>query len=267
MATDTPMQLGMVGLGRMGANLVRRLMRDGHHCVGTDVGAETVAGLAAEGMTGAANAKELVAALEAPRTVWVMVPAGDITERAIAELADAALAGRHDHRRRQHPVPRRHPPRAGALRAGPPLRRLRDERRRLRVGARLLPDDRRRGRGGLAARAALHVARTGSRDDRADARSLRRSDARGARLAPLRPGRRGTFREDGPQRDRVRPDGGVRGGPQRPPPRERRRGRRARRTPRPRRSSTPSSTATTSTSRQSPRSGGADRSSRRGSST
>ena len=42
MATDTPMQLGMVGLGRMGANLVRRLMRDGHHCVGTDVGAETV---------------------------------------------------------------------------------------------------------------------------------------------------------------------------------------------------------------------------------
>ena len=67
MATDTPMQLGMVGLGRMGSNLVRRLMRDGHHCVGTDVGAETVAGLAAEGMTGAANAKELVAALEAPR--------------------------------------------------------------------------------------------------------------------------------------------------------------------------------------------------------
>src|SRR6478736_2592822 len=93
MATDTPMQLGMVGLGRMGANLVRRLMRDGHHCVGTDVGAETVAALAAEGMNGAANAKELVAALEAPRAVWVMVPAGDITERAIAELADLLSPG------------------------------------------------------------------------------------------------------------------------------------------------------------------------------
>jgi 6-phosphogluconate dehydrogenase len=93
MATDTPMQLGMVGLGRMGANLVRRLMRDGHHCVGTDVGAETVAALAAEGMTGAAEAKELVAALDAPRTVWVMVPAGDITERAIAELAELLSPG------------------------------------------------------------------------------------------------------------------------------------------------------------------------------
>ena len=93
MATDTPMQLGMVGLGRMGANLVRRLMRDGHHCVGTDVGAETVAALAAEGMTGAADAKELVAALDAPRTVWVMVPAGDITERAIAELAELLSPG------------------------------------------------------------------------------------------------------------------------------------------------------------------------------
>jgi 6-phosphogluconate dehydrogenase len=93
MATDTPMQLGMVGLGRMGANLVRRLMRDGHHCVGTDVGAETVAALAAEGMTGAADAKELVAALDAPRAVWVMVPAGDITERAIAELAELLSPG------------------------------------------------------------------------------------------------------------------------------------------------------------------------------
>ena len=93
MATDTPMQLGMVGLGRMGANLVRRLMRDGHHCVGTDVGAEVVAALAAEGMTGAATAKELVAALEPPRTVWVMVPAGEITERAIAELTELLSPG------------------------------------------------------------------------------------------------------------------------------------------------------------------------------
>jgi 6-phosphogluconate dehydrogenase len=93
MATDTPMQLGMVGLGRMGANLVRRLQRDGHHCVGTDVGAETVAALAKEGMTGAANAKELVEALDTPRAVWVMVPAGDITERVIAELAELLSPG------------------------------------------------------------------------------------------------------------------------------------------------------------------------------
>jgi len=93
MATDTPMQLGMVGLGRMGANLVRRLQRDGHRCVGTDVNADTVDALAKEGMTGAAGAKELVAALEPPRAVWVMVPAGEITEHAIAELADLLSPG------------------------------------------------------------------------------------------------------------------------------------------------------------------------------
>ena len=57
MATETPMQLGMVGLGRMGANLVRRLMRDGHTCVGSDVSADAVAALAAEGMTAAALAR------------------------------------------------------------------------------------------------------------------------------------------------------------------------------------------------------------------
>ena len=93
MATNTPMQLGMVGLGRMGANLVRRLQRDGHRCVGTDVNADTVDALAKEGMTGAAGAKELVEALEPPRAVWVMVPAGEITEHAIAELADLLSPG------------------------------------------------------------------------------------------------------------------------------------------------------------------------------
>ena len=93
MATDTPMQLGMVGLGRMGANLVRRLQRDGHRCVGTDVSADTVDALAKEGMTGAAGVKELVEALEPPRAVWVMVPAGEITEHAIAELADLLAPG------------------------------------------------------------------------------------------------------------------------------------------------------------------------------
>ena len=55
MATDTPMQLGMVGLGRMGANLVRRLMRDGHRCVVYDMNADAVEELAGEGATGAAS--------------------------------------------------------------------------------------------------------------------------------------------------------------------------------------------------------------------
>ncbi len=93
MATGTPMELGMVGLGRMGANLVRRLLRDGHRCVGTDVSADAVRAVADEGMTGAATPAELVAALERPRAVWVMVPAGEITERAVGELAELLEPG------------------------------------------------------------------------------------------------------------------------------------------------------------------------------
>jgi 6-phosphogluconate dehydrogenase len=75
MATDNPMELGMIGLGRMGANLVRRLMADGHRCVVWDVSAEAVDALVAEGATGAATLEEFVAALSGPRAIWIMVPA------------------------------------------------------------------------------------------------------------------------------------------------------------------------------------------------
>ncbi len=75
MATDTAMQLGMVGLGRMGANLVRRLMRDGHHCVVYDMNADAVKSLTGEGATAAASLDELVKKLEKPRAVWLMLPA------------------------------------------------------------------------------------------------------------------------------------------------------------------------------------------------
>ncbi|WP_434097090.1 phosphogluconate dehydrogenase (NAD(+)-dependent, decarboxylating) [Streptomyces mirabilis] len=75
MATDKPMQLGMIGLGRMGANLVRRLMRDGHHCVVSDVNAAAVAELADEGATGADSPRDFVAKLDKPRVVWLMLPA------------------------------------------------------------------------------------------------------------------------------------------------------------------------------------------------
>jgi 6-phosphogluconate dehydrogenase len=103
MATDTPMQLGMVGLGRMGANIVRRLLRDGHRCVGYDVSADAVAALAADGAAGAGSIDELLARLDPPRAVWVMVPAGEITERTIAGLAqrmepgDAIIDGGNTH--------------------------------------------------------------------------------------------------------------------------------------------------------------------------
>ncbi len=72
------MQLGMIGLGRMGANMVRRLMRNGHQCVVHDRDAAAVDALVREGATGAATIEQLVAKLPAPRTVWVMVPAAAV---------------------------------------------------------------------------------------------------------------------------------------------------------------------------------------------
>jgi 6-phosphogluconate dehydrogenase len=87
------MQLGMVGLGRMGANIVRRLMRDGHDCVVYDVSPDAVKELEGEGASGAANLDEFVAKLETPRAAWVMVPAGEITEGAVNDLAARMESG------------------------------------------------------------------------------------------------------------------------------------------------------------------------------
>ena len=80
------MQLGMIGLGRMGANLVRRLMRAGHECVVFDVAPEAIAALAAEGAVPAASLAELVEKLDGPRNIWVMVPAGYV-QGTVDELA------------------------------------------------------------------------------------------------------------------------------------------------------------------------------------
>lgn len=86
------MQLGMVGLGRMGANIVRRLVADGHECVVYDLDAAAVAGLAAEGAVPAADLTEMAALLRAPRHVWAMVPAG-VTGRVIDDVAAALSPG------------------------------------------------------------------------------------------------------------------------------------------------------------------------------
>ncbi|WP_432073808.1 phosphogluconate dehydrogenase (NAD(+)-dependent, decarboxylating) [Streptomyces wuyuanensis] len=86
MTTDTPMQLGMVGLGRMGANLVRRLMRDGHRCVVYDLDTDAVKEMEKEGATAASSLHDLVDRLEQPRNVWLMLPAG-VVQPTLDQLA------------------------------------------------------------------------------------------------------------------------------------------------------------------------------------
>ncbi len=80
------MQLGMIGLGRMGGNIVRRLLQHGHSCVVYDKSAEAVQGLAGEGASGSGDLAAFVKQLEKPRAVWVMLPAGAITEATVVEL-------------------------------------------------------------------------------------------------------------------------------------------------------------------------------------
>jgi 6-phosphogluconate dehydrogenase len=87
------MELGMVGLGRMGANMARRLMRDGHRLVVFDVNSDAVSELAGEGAEGASSLADLAAKLSGPRSVWVMVPAGEITEKTVEEVAAVLDSG------------------------------------------------------------------------------------------------------------------------------------------------------------------------------
>jgi 6-phosphogluconate dehydrogenase len=88
------MQLGMIGLGRMGGNIVRRLQRQGHHCVVYDRASEAVQALVADGSTGASSVEELVSLLtDSPKAVWVMLPAGKITQATVEQLADLLNSG------------------------------------------------------------------------------------------------------------------------------------------------------------------------------
>ncbi len=169
MTTDRPMQLGMVGLGRMGANLVRRLMRDGHQCVVYDHTAAHVKQLADEGAAGASSLADFVAKLEKPRAVWLMLPAA-VTGPVLDELAgllepdDIVIDGGNSYYRDDIDRAKQLQPRQlHYIDVG-------TSRRHLRAGTRLLPDDRRRGGAGPPAGPDLrdHRARLGQR--RADAR-------------------------------------------------------------------------------------------------
>jgi 6-phosphogluconate dehydrogenase len=92
---DAPakVSLGIVGLGRMGSNLARRAMRDGHWVIGCDRNPDLVRQLASEGAGASTDVMDLVAQLPTPRTIWVMVPAGAVTHSVISELASVLEAG------------------------------------------------------------------------------------------------------------------------------------------------------------------------------
>ncbi|HZL00156.1 MAG TPA: decarboxylating 6-phosphogluconate dehydrogenase [Caulobacteraceae bacterium] len=87
------MQLGVVGMGRMGANIARRLIKAGHACVVWDRDAKAVADVAKDGATGASDLADLVKRLGPPRAVWVMLPAGDPTDQTVTELANILQSG------------------------------------------------------------------------------------------------------------------------------------------------------------------------------
>ncbi|MFV0524760.1 MAG: phosphogluconate dehydrogenase (NAD(+)-dependent, decarboxylating) [Acidimicrobiales bacterium] len=87
MSSDHPLQLGMIGLGRMGANLVRRVMAGGHPCAVHDVDVDVTAAVAREGAIGAGDLTDLVAALDRPRNVWIMVPAA-VVDGVVDQLAE-----------------------------------------------------------------------------------------------------------------------------------------------------------------------------------
>jgi 6-phosphogluconate dehydrogenase len=87
------MQLGMVGLGRMGANMTRRMMRGGHELVVSDLSPDTVKQLAGEGAVASASLDDFVKKLKAPRAAWVMVPSGDATDKTVMALAERMQEG------------------------------------------------------------------------------------------------------------------------------------------------------------------------------
>jgi len=209
------MQLGMIGLGRMGANMVRRLMKGGHDCVVYDVSPDSVKALAGEGATGSESMQDFVDKLEKPRSVWLMVPAA-VVDSTLDELVplldegDAVIDGgnsyyRDDIRRAERLAKDRIDyvdtgtsggvwglDRGYCLMIGGPDKTVE---RLDPIFATLAPGvdsaERTPGPGG-------------------------RPDARREWLSALRSQRRRPLREDGPQRDRVRDHGRLRRGPERP---------------------------------------------------
>ena len=181
------MELGLVGLGKMGGNMRERIRRAGHTVIGYDRNPD---------LADVHSLEELVGKLKGPRVVWVMVPAGAADPVHHRRAGRAAGARRRRRGRRQLPLDGRREARRGAGGQGHRLRRLRCLRRRLGPGERLRADVRRR-----------------RRERRQGPADLRRAQARGRlRRGARGQGRRRPLREDGPQRHRVRHDAGLRRG-------------------------------------------------------
>ena len=138
------MDVAMVGLGRMGGNMARRLLRGGHHVVVWNRTYAKAQELAAEGAAAVRELSDVVAALAAPRVLWLMLPHGEPTQAGHRRAGAAAGRGRHPHRRRQLVLQGRHRPRRRPCRARAALPRRGHQRRRLGSAGRLLHDDRRR---------------------------------------------------------------------------------------------------------------------------
>ena len=182
----------MIGLGKMGANMTERLLKGGHEVVAFDLSADALRQAASKGAETASSLAELAEKLTAPKAAWVMLPAGKVTDSTVEQLAGLFSRRRCDRRRRQFGL-QGIPSVGGRDRAERDRHgRRRDVRRCVGPHRGLLPDGggHQRVRGGRRARAATLGAR--------------------GRLRPRRAYRRGPFRQDGPQRDRVRADAGVR---------------------------------------------------------
>ena len=213
------MQLAMIGLGRMGANMVRRLIKGGHQCVVFDMSPKAVEDLAREKAVGASSLADLVRKLEKPRAVWLMVPAA-VVDKTIADLVPHLESG-------------------DILIDGGNSYYVDDVRRAKELAAKGINYVDVGTSGGVwglergycmmiggpeAAVAAprSHLQDAGSGPGRHRAHSRAREDRRHRRtgLSPLRAERRRPLRQDGPQRDRVRPHGRLCGRDEHPAPRQ-----------------------------------------------
>ena len=134
------MELGMVGLGRMGGNMALRLSKGGHDVVGYDPNQQVVQDYVNQGISGASSLEDLVGKLSAPRTVWSMVPSGEVTEATVNRLGELLSPGDTVNRRRKLLLQGQRPPRRRPGGKGHLFPGLRDKRRDLGGDGGLQPD-------------------------------------------------------------------------------------------------------------------------------